>query len=262
MAPQPDVLLEVTNLRTWFRFGGRWFGKRRWVKAVDGVSFSLAPGEILGLVGESGSGKTTLGRSVLRLVEPTDGTLRFGGTDLCTLSRRDMRPMRRRMQIVFQDPYGSLNPRMQIHQIIAEPLRFHRMVPDEQVDGRVVELLRYVGLEPYFRHRYPHEMSGGQRQRIAIARALSMEPDFLVADEPVSALDISVQAQILGILLELQRTRGIAMLFITHDLAVVERMADRVAVMYRGKVVEQGKTERVLGSPEHEYTKRLVAAAI
>jgi oligopeptide transport system ATP-binding protein len=258
----PEPLLEVRDLRTWFPFGGRWLGRRRWVKAVDGVSFTVRRGEIFGLVGESGSGKTTLGQSVLRLVEPTGGAVRFDGIDLRGLGRRTMRPLRRRMQIVFQNPYGALNPRMQIRHIVAEPLRFHRIVADRQVTGRVEALLGAVGLEPYFMHRYPHEMSGGQRQRIAIARALAMEPDFLVADEPVSALDVSVQAQILGILLELQRTRGIAMLFITHDLAVVERIADRVAVMHRGAIVEQGDTARVLSAPQHAYTRRLVAAAM
>jgi len=256
----PEPLLEVTDLKTWFPFGGRWLGPRRWVRAVDGVSFTVRRGEIFGLVGESGSGKTTLGRSVLRLVEPTGGSMRFGGMDLRAVGARAMRPVRRRMQIVFQNPYGSLNPRMQIQQIVAEPLRFHRVVPDHEVAERVAALLGTVGLEPYFMHRYPHEMSGGQRQRVAIARALAPEPEFLVADEPVSALDVSVQAQLLTILLELQRTRRIAMLFITHDLAVVERVADRMGVMYRGKIVEQGETARVLSRPEDAYTRRLLAA--
>jgi len=263
MAPlPPEPLLEVRDLRRWFPLGGRWVGPRRWVKAVDGVDFSVHRGEIFGLVGESGSGKSTLGRSILRLVEPTGGSIRFDGVDLGELDRRTMRSMRRRMQIVFQDPYGSLNPRMQIRQIVAEPLQFHRIVPDEQVTDRVVELLQSVGLESYFMYRYPHEMSGGQRQRIAIARALALNPEFLVADEPVSALDVSVQAQILGILLELQQSRGIALLFITHDLAVVERVADRVAIMHSGRFVEQGPTGQVLSSPQHAYTRRLVAAAL
>lgn len=260
--PRSEPLLEVAELRTWFPSGGRWFGRQRWIKAVDGVSFDVRRGEVFGLVGESGSGKTTVGRSILRLIEPSDGAVRFDGTDLLALDSRAMRSMRRRMQIVFQDPYGSLNPRMQIHQIVAEPLRFHRIVPETSVTDRVVELLQSVGLEPYFMYRYPHEMSGGQRQRIAIARALALEPEFLVADEPVSALDVSVQAQILGILLELQQRQGIAILLITHDLAVVERVANRVAVMHRGAVVEQGDTERVLSEPQAGYTRQLLNAAL
>jgi ABC-type oligopeptide transport system ATPase subunit len=257
-----EPLLDVRGLRTWYPIGGRWWGRRAWVRAVDDVSLSVRRGEVLGLVGESGSGKTTLGRSVLRLVEPTGGHVRFDGVDLLSLGRRELRALRRRMQIVFQDPYRSLSPRMQIRQILAEPLRLHRIVPEERVEDRVVELLGKVGLEPYFAWRYPHEMSGGQRQRIAIARALALEPEFLVADEPVSALDVSVQAQILGLLLELQRRAGIAMLLITHDLAVVERVADRVAVMYQGKIVETGNTDRVVAHPEHPYTQRLLAAAL
>jgi ABC-type oligopeptide transport system ATPase subunit len=228
---------------------------------VDGVSLTLHRAEIFGLVGESGSGKTTLGRSILRLIEPTSGTVRFDGVDLLALRRRELQSVRRRMQIVFQDPYRSLNPRMQIGQIIAEPIRFHRLAGDTEIEDKVVGLLRMVGLEPYFRHRYPHEMSGGQRQRIAIARALSVEPDFLVADEPVSALDVSVQAQILGLLLELQQRTGIALLLITHDLAVVERIAARTAVMYRGSIVEEGPTDQLLAEPQHWYTRQLLAAA-
>lgn len=260
MAGEP--LLEVRDLRTYFPRGGRWFGAREWVKAVDGVDLDVGRGEVVGVVGESGSGKTTLGRSVLRLVEPTGGSIVFDGVELRSLRRREMRAMRRRMQIVFQDPYRSLSPRMQIGQFIAEPLRLHGIVPDGEVETRVAELLARVGLEPYFMWRYPHEMSGGQRQRIAIARALAMEPEFLVADEPISALDVSVQAQVLGLLLDLQRREGIAMLFITHDLAVVERIADRVAVMYQGKIVETGDPERVLSRPEHPYTQRLLRAVL
>ena len=256
-----DTLLEVRELRIQFPFGHRWFGKWEWVRAVDGVDLQVRRGEIFGLVGESGSGKTTLGRAVLRLVEATAGSIHFDGVDVRALQGRELRRMRRRFQIVFQDPFRSLSPRMQIQSLIAEPLRLHHIVPEEEVDARVLELLALVGLEPYFRYRYPHEMSGGQRQRVAIARAMAMQPDFLVADEPVSALDVSVQAQILNVLLELQRRTGIAILFITHDLAVVERIADRVAVMYQGKIVEQGDTERVLDHAEHPYTRRLLAAA-
>ncbi len=261
MTSRPDALLDVRGLRIYFPLGGRWFGRREWVRAVDGVDLELRRGEIFGLVGESGSGKTTLGRAVLRLVEPTGGAVQFDGIDVLALRGRELRTMRRRFQIVFQDPYRSLSPRMQIQSLLAEPLRLHHIVPEGEIEKRVLELLSAVGLEPYFRYRYPHEMSGGQRQRVAIARAMALEPDLLVADEPVSALDVSVQAQILNVLLELQRRVGITMLFITHDLAVVERIADRVAVMYQGKIVETGDTERVLDHAEHPYTQRLLAAA-
>lgn len=261
MTATPDrPLLEVSDLKTYFPFGNRWFGKREPVKAVDGVDLSVERGEVLALVGESGSGKTTLGRSVLRLVEPTEGTIRFDGIDIMALTGREIRPLRRRMQIIFQDPYRSLSPRMQIKQIIAEPLKLHRIVPHNDVQQRVAELLAKVGLEPYFMHRYPHEMSGGQRQRIAIARTLALEPDFIVADEPVSALDVSVQAGILNILLELQQSEGVALLFISHDLAVVERIADRIAVMYRGKIVEQAETDELIQHPLHPYTQALLSA--
>lgn len=262
MATLNRPLLEVSDLRTYFPFGSRWFGKREAVKAVDGVDLSVEQCEVLALVGESGSGKTTLGRSVLRLVEPTEGTIRFDGIDIMALTAREIRPLRRRMQIIFQDPYRSLSPRMQIKQIIAEPLKLHRIVPHNDMQQRVAELLAKVGLEPYFMHRYPHEMSGGQRQRIAIARALALEPDFIVADEPVSALDVSVQAGILNILLKLQQSEGVALLFISHDLAVVERIADRIAVMYRGKIVEQAETDELIQHPLHPYTQALLSAVL
>ncbi|MFQ5739202.1 MAG: ABC transporter ATP-binding protein [Acidobacteriota bacterium] len=255
-----EALLSVSELKTYFPFGSRWFGTQQWIKAVDGVDLRIGRGEVLGLVGESGSGKTTLGKSILRLVDPTGGRIRFDGKDLMTLSAGALRVLRRRMQIIFQDPYGSLNPRMQIRQIIAEPLRFHGLVPKAKIEERVVSLLAKVGMEAYFMHRYPHEFSGGQRQRIAIARALALEPDFIVADEPVSALDVSVQAQILNIFLDLQQKEGIALLFISHDLAVVERVADRIAVMYRGKIVEEAETHQLISSPQHPYTQSLLAA--
>ncbi|HUG27545.1 MAG TPA: ATP-binding cassette domain-containing protein [Gemmatimonadales bacterium] len=260
-SPSAEVLVEVRGLSTHFALGNRWLGERLVVKAVDDVDLDLRRGEILGLVGESGSGKTTLGRSILRLVEPTAGSVRFGEADILRLPREALRALRRRMQIVFQDPYRSLSPRMQIRSLIAEPLRLHRIVAEAEVEDAVAELLGRVGLEPYFMWRYPHEMSGGQRQRIAIARALAVRPGFLVADEPVSALDVSVQAQILGLLLELQRAEGFTMLLITHDLAVVERVADRVAVMQAGRLVETGETAALLRNPGHPYTRRLLQAA-
>ncbi len=254
------VILSVRGLKTHFPLGQGWAGARGTLRAVDGVSLDLSRGEVLGLVGESGSGKTTVGRSVLRLVEPTEGSIRLDGVDFRALRGRALRQARRRFQIVFQDPYASLSPRLQIGQIVAEPLRLHGLVPPDRVQDRVVELLDRVGIEDYFVHRYPHEMSGGQRQRIAIARALALGPELIVADEPVSALDVSVQAQILGIFLDLKRRDRIAMLFISHDIGVVERIADRVAVMYRGVVVEEARTDTLIGGPLHPYTQALLSA--
>lgn len=260
LSRQDDALLSVRDLKTYFPLGQGWTGSRDVVRAVDGVDFDLRRGEVLGLVGESGSGKTTLGRSVARLVEPTDGSIRFEGGDFLRLRGKELRGARRRLQIVFQDPYASLSPRMQIGQIVAEPLKLHRLVPPSQTKERVLELLGRVGIEPYFIYRYPHEMSGGQRQRVAIARALALQPDLIVADEPVSALDVSVQAQILKIFLGLKLRDGIAMLFISHDIGVVERIADRISVMYRGVFVEHAPTDVLIQSPLHPYTKALLAA--
>ena len=253
-------LLRVHGLKTWFPYGSRWTSERGWVRAVDGVDLALDRGEVLGLVGESGSGKTTLGRSILRLVEPIEGRVCLDAVDILELPQRELRSSRRRMQIIFQDPYASLNPRMQVRKILAEPLRLYRLVSKDELESAVADLLVAVGLEPYFMWRYPHEMSGGQRQRIAIARALAVQPDMLVADEPVSALDVSVQAQVLKILLELQRSRGIGMLFISHDLSVIERVADRTAVMYLGRIVEEAPTDNLIAAALHPYTQALLSA--
>jgi oligopeptide/dipeptide ABC transporter ATP-binding protein len=256
-------LLEVEALRKWFPLGGGPFA--RWaetVKAVDDVSFTIGAGEVLGLVGESGSGKTTLGRTVMRLTEPTGGTIRFAGRDITHLSRRGLRPMRRRMQLIFQDPFASLNPRMTIGQIVATPLIIHRReLGRREREEKVAEALTLVGLSPRFAARYPHEFSGGQRQRVGIARALILGPEFLLADEPVSALDVSIQAQVVNLLLELRERLNLAMLFIAHDLAVVAHISDRVAVMYLGRLVELGPTGSLLTAPRHPYTEALLAAA-
>jgi oligopeptide/dipeptide ABC transporter ATP-binding protein len=254
-------LVEVERLVKHYPGGGGLFGPRRPpVKAVDGVSFHVAPGETLGLVGESGSGKSTIGRAVLRLEPPTAGTVRFEGHDLATLDAAALRALRRRMQIVFQDPFGSLNPRRTIGDSIAEGLVIHRLAASSALSGRVAELLAEVGLDPSYAGRYPHEFSGGQRQRIGIARALAVEPRFIVCDEPVSALDVSVQAQVLNLLLDLRERRGLAYLFIAHDLAVVRQVAHRVAVMYLGTIVEIGPARTVISTPRHPYTQALVSA--
>ncbi len=254
-------LLDVQNLVVHYRTsGGGLGGGGAPVRAVDGVSFTIAPGETLGLVGESGCGKSSVGRTILRLQEPTGGRALFEGRDLFGLSPAELRPLRRRMQIVFQDPYSSLNPRLTIGASVAEGLEIHRRLPKAQIPGRVGELLQEVGLDADAARRYPHEFSGGQRQRIGIARALAVEPSLLVLDEPVSALDVSVQAQVLNLLLDLQQRRGLAYLFIAHDLGVVRHVAHRVAVMYLGRIVEEGPADSVLGSPRHPYTQALRSA--
>jgi oligopeptide/dipeptide ABC transporter ATP-binding protein len=253
-------LLAVRNLVKHYSASGLFARGARPVRAVDGVSFDVGRGETLALVGESGCGKSSVGRTVLRLQEPTGGEAKFEGVDVFGLDRTALRRLRRRMQIIFQDPYGSLNPRMTIGAAIAEGIEIHRLATGPEVGRRVGALLEEVGLDPGYGRRYPHEFSGGQRQRIGIARALAVEPSFIVCDEPVSALDVSVQAQVLNLLADLQRDRGLSYLFIAHDLAVVRQIAQRAAVMYLGRIVEAGPTESLLASPRHPYTVALLSA--
>ncbi|HSE78485.1 MAG TPA: dipeptide ABC transporter ATP-binding protein [Alphaproteobacteria bacterium] len=255
------ALLEVDGLVKHFPVRQGLFGRTSaYVKAVDGVSFDVATGETLGLVGESGCGKSTVGRLVLRLIEPSAGIVRFEGADIFGLGDRDMRSLRRNMQIIFQDPFASLNPRMTVGDILGEPLSLHGLAEGKAKTARVHELLRLVGLAPYHARRYPHEFSGGQRQRIGIARALAVEPRLIVGDEPVSALDVSIQAQVINLMQDLQRRFALSYIFIAHDLAVVKHIADRVAVMYLGKIVETADKKAMFDEPRHPYTQALLSA--
>jgi oligopeptide transport system ATP-binding protein len=254
-------LISIQDLKVHFPMRKSLFGRtRQIVKAVDGVWLDIFEGETLGLVGESGCGKTTLGRAILRLVELTSGHVVFRGNDLAHLSNRAMRDERRHLQIVFQDPYASLNPRMTVDQIISEPIRTFRLAEGEARKRRVQELMAQVGLSPRFLRRYPHEFSGGQRQRIGIARALAVDPDFIVADEPISALDVSIQSQILNLLERLRREKNLTYLFISHDLRAVQHVSDRVAVMYLGKIVELAPAKEIYARPLMPYTKALISA--
>ena len=250
-----SALLDVRNLVMHFRVGGG-----QVARAVDGVSFSIAKGETLGLVGESGCGKTTVGRSIIRLYDPTAGSIVFDGTDLAHLSQREMLPFRRRMQMIFQDPYASLNPRMTVGDIVMEPMTIHSLHAPKERSDRARELLRVVGLNSEHANRYPHEFSGGQRQRIGIARSLAASPEFIVCDEPISALDVSIQAQIVNTLEDLQKEFGLTYLFIAHDLSMVKHISDRIAVMYLGTMVEIAGSNELYTRPLHPYTEALLSA--
>jgi oligopeptide transport system ATP-binding protein len=259
---QGQELLNIEDVFTWFPIKGGVLGRTTGhVKAVDGVTLAVRKGETLGIVGESGCGKTTLARTVVRLVEPTKGRILFEGTDLCELKGRKLKPFRRKMQIVFQDPYASLDPRQNVRSALTEPMHIHHLVSGkEEAEKKAAELIRIVGLNPDHLSRFPHEFSGGQRQRIAIARALAVDPEFLVLDEPTSSLDVSVQAQILNLLRELQGKLGLTYLFISHNLAVVRQMCSRTGVMYLGRLVEVGPTESLFGHPRHPYTEALLSS--
>jgi oligopeptide/dipeptide ABC transporter ATP-binding protein len=256
-----DDLIEVKNLIKYFYQGSGPFKKKAAIKALDNVSFTIKRNEILGLVGESGCGKTTCGKLILRLINPTSGSIFFDGQDITHLKQRQMTELRKKMMLIYQDPYGSLDPRMTIGAAIAEPIEVHKLLPSkEEKENRIVELMEKVGLTPDQINRYPHEFSGGQRQRIGIARALATNPVFIVADEPVSALDVSIQAQIINLLKDLQKDFGLTMLFITHDLSVIRHTSDRIAVMYAGKLVELTSKQELFREPLHPYTRALLSA--
>ena len=255
-----EPLLEIKSLKKYFPVLRGWGRTKSFVRAVDGVSLSVARGETLGLVGESGCGKTTVGRLILKLIEPTEGEILFEGTNLARLDRKEIHPLRWAFQIIFQDPFASLNPRMTVSEIVGRPMEIHGIVEHAQRNERTIRLLESVGLSPEQLTRYPHEFSGGQRQRIGIARALATQPKLIVADEPTSALDVSVQAQILNLLKQLQSDLGLTYLFISHNMGVIRHISDRVAVMYLGKVVEMAEKRALFRSPAHPYTKALLAA--
>ena len=255
-----ETCLEVKNLKKYFELKSGWFQKPNILKAVDDVSFSIAKGETMGLVGESGCGKTTIGRTVLKLYEPTDGQILYQGAEITRLYDKEMQAFRRKMQMIFQDPYTSLDPRKNVMDIIAEPIRFMKLKQGKDVGDRVRELVELVGLKPDHINRYPHEFSGGQRQRIGIARALILNPEFVVCDEAVSALDVSVRAQVLNLMKKMQKKRNLTYLFISHDLSVVRHVSDRVAVMYLGSVVEVAGKKELYTSPRHPYTQALLSA--
>lgn len=258
---QSGNILEVSHLKKYFPIKGGFFGGATGsVKAVDDVSFNIKRGTTMGLVGESGCGKSTTGRTILRLIEKTDGEILFNGEDISKYDKKQLRDLRTKMQIIFQDPYSSLSPRLPIGEIIGEAVREHGLVPKEQFDDYVTKVMKDCGLQEYHKDRYPHEFSGGQRQRICIARALALNPEFIVCDEPVSALDVSIQAQIINLLRDLQKERGLTYLFISHDLSVVEHISDTVGVMYLGGMVESGETADIFGNPLHPYTKALFSA--
>ena len=258
---QKEVLMKVRGLVKWFPVKKWFFEKKAYVKAVDDVSFEIYKGETLGIAGESGCGKSTLLRTVLRLIEPTKGTLEYDGKDITRMKKKEFRPLRKHMQIVFQDPYSALDGRMKVGKIIEEPLLVTKLYPDKEARmARVTELMKQVGLDPSYADRYPHEFSGGQRQRIVIARALATNPELLVCDEAVSALDVSVRAQVLNLLADLQEELKLTYLFISHDLSVIEHICDRVAIMYLGRIVEIGNKDDIFSNPRHPYTKALLSA--
>jgi peptide/nickel transport system ATP-binding protein len=257
-----DTMVEVTNLKQYFPIkAGLMQRVVGYIKAVDGISFTIKRGKTMGLVGESGCGKTTVGKTILRLNQKTSGEIMFYGIDISMLNRREMRKIRPKLQIIFQDPYSSLSPRLPVHEIIGEAVKEHHIVPDDQYDAHIDATMKACGLEPYHKDRYPHEFSGGQRQRICIARALALNPSFIVCDEPVSALDVSIQAQIINLLKDLQEKFKLTYLFISHDLSVVEHISDDVGVMYLGSLAEFGTKESIFRNPLHPYTQALLSAA-
>ena len=256
-----EKILQVNDLKVYYPVRKGLMGQIQYVRAVDGVTLDVEKGEVLGIVGESGCGKSTLGKAVCKLIPVTGGEIRLNGRDISSIPEKELRPYRKEIQMIFQDPYASLNPRMTVHDIIAEPMIIHKMYSSRQeIDAKVVELLNEVGMDAYHAQRYPHEFSGGQRQRIGIARALATEPDIIIADEPVSALDVSIQSQVLNLLSKLMRERNLTMIFIAHDLAVVEHISNRVVVMYLGSVVETGTRDELYKNPLHPYSQALLDA--